>query len=147
MTTWKPQDDEENIAGDAQGIRNRLRKRVTVWLYWVFWSLMSNPWRIRWDDLRARISFPMGHRDCNILCLTETCSRQRSGHAVMPSDKFSVLRMDRTAKAGKKQRWWGGFMINRNGVTLDLHSVVLLLAHSRNISPLSATHSICPGNL
>jgi len=68
-------------------------------------------------------------------------------NAVTPSDNFSVLRMDRTAEARKTKGGGVCFMINKNGVTQKyLHSVVLLLASSRNISPLSATHSICPGN-
>ncbi len=47
-------------------------RRAGILLYRVFCSLMSNPWRIKMDDLRARISFQRDIRDCNILCLTET---------------------------------------------------------------------------
>ncbi len=54
-------------------------------------------------DLRARISFQRDIRDCNILCLTETS----------PSDNFSVLRMDRTAEAGKTKAGGVCFMINK----------------------------------
>ncbi len=37
--------------GNSAGIRNRLRKGLTVLLYQAFCSLMSNPWRIRWTIL------------------------------------------------------------------------------------------------
>ncbi len=54
------------------------------------------------DDLRARISFHRDIRDCNILCLTETWIMPSvPDTAVTPSDNFSVLRMDRTAEAGR----------------------------------------------
>ncbi len=54
------------------------------------------------DDLRASISFQRDIRDCDILCLTETwLPTSVPDTAVMPSDTFSVLRMDRTAEAGK----------------------------------------------
>ncbi len=47
------------------------------------------------DDLRARISFQQDIRDCNILCLTETWLNPTvPDTAVMPSDNFSVLRME-----------------------------------------------------
>ncbi len=39
--------------GKHAGIRNRLRKGLTVLLYRVFCSLMSNPWRIRWTILES----------------------------------------------------------------------------------------------
>ncbi len=56
------------------------------------------------DDLRARISFQWDIRDCNIICLTETwLTPSVPDTAVTPSDNFSVLRMDRTAEAGKSK--------------------------------------------
>ncbi len=66
------------------------------------------------DDLRARISFQWDIRDCNILCLTETwLTPSVPDNAVMPSDNFSVLRMDRTAEAGKTKGGGVCFMINK----------------------------------
>ncbi len=66
------------------------------------------------DDLRARISFQQDIRDCNILCLTETwLTTSVPDTAIMPSDNFSVLRMDRTAKAGKTKGGGVCFMINK----------------------------------
>ncbi len=66
------------------------------------------------DDLRARISFQQDIRDCNILCLTETwLTPTVPDTAVTPSDNFSVLRMDRTAEAGKNKGGGVCFMINR----------------------------------
>ncbi len=64
------------------------------------------------DDLRARISFQRDIRDCNILCLSETwLTTSVPDTAVTPSDKCSVLRMDRTAKAGKTKGGGVCFMI------------------------------------
>ncbi len=66
------------------------------------------------DDLRARISFQRDIRDCNILCLTETwLTPTVPDTAVTPSDNFSVLRMDRTAEAGKTKGGGVCFMINK----------------------------------
>ncbi len=66
------------------------------------------------DDLRARISFERDIRDCNILCLTETwLTPSFPDTAVRPSDNFSVLRMDRTAEAGKTKGGGVCFMINK----------------------------------
>ncbi len=66
------------------------------------------------DDLRARISFQRDIRDCNILCLTETwLTPLVPDNAVTPSDNFSVLRMDRTAEAGKTKGGGVCFMINK----------------------------------
>ncbi len=65
-------------------------------------------------DLRARISFQRDIRDCNILCLTETwLTPTVPDTAVTPSDNFSVLRMDRTAEAGKNKGGGVCFMINK----------------------------------
>ncbi len=66
------------------------------------------------DDLRARISFQRDIRDCNILCLSETwLTTSIPDTAVTPSDNFSVLRMDRTAEAGKSKGGGVCFMINK----------------------------------
>ncbi len=66
------------------------------------------------DDLRARISLQWDIRDCNILYLTETWLTQTvPDTAVTPSDNFSVLRMDRTAEAGKTKGGGVCFMINK----------------------------------
>ncbi len=66
------------------------------------------------DDLRARISFQRDIRDCNIICLTETwLTPSVPDTAVMPSDNFSVWRMDRTAEAGKSKSGGVWFMINK----------------------------------
>ncbi len=66
------------------------------------------------DDLRASISFQWDIRDCNIFCLTETwLTPSVPDTAVTPSDNFSVLRMDRTAEAGKTKGGGMCFMINK----------------------------------
>ncbi len=66
------------------------------------------------DDLRARISFQRDIRDCNIICLSETwLTPSVPDTAVMPSDNFSVLRMDRTAEAGKSKGGGVCFMTNK----------------------------------
>ncbi len=83
------------------------------------------------DDLRARISFQRDIRDCNILCLTETWLTPTVPDTdVMPSDNFSVLRMDRTAEAGKTKGGGVCFMINRKGC--DPRNISIL---SRSCSP------------
>ncbi len=101
---------QKKHSGRRAGIRNRLRERAhspplpSILLANV--QSLEN----KMDDLRARISFQQEIRDCNILCLTETwLTPTVPDTAVMPSDNFSVLRMDRTAEAGKNQRWWGVF--------------------------------------
>ncbi len=66
------------------------------------------------DDLRARISFQRDIRDCSIRCLTETwLTPTVPDTAVTPSYNFSVLRMDRTAEAGKNKGGGVCFMINK----------------------------------
>ncbi len=67
--------------------------------------------------------------------------------AVTPSDNFSVLRMDRTAEAGKTKGGGVCFMINRKWC--DPRNISILsrsCSPHLHISPLSAAHSICPGN-
>ncbi len=100
--------------GRRAGIRNRLRKRAhspplpSILLANV--QSLEN----KMDDLRARISFQRDIRDCNILCLTETwLTPTVPDNAVMPSDNFSVFRMDRTAEAGKTKGGGVCFMINK----------------------------------
>ncbi len=66
------------------------------------------------DDLRARISFQRDIRDCNIICLNEIwLTPSVPDTAVTPSDNFSVLRMDRTAEAGKSKGGGVCFMTNK----------------------------------
>ncbi len=91
-------------SGNSAGIRNRLRKRAhspplpSILLANV--QSLEN----KMDDLRARISFQRDIRDCNIICLSETwLTPSVPDTAVTPSDNFSVLRMDRTAEAGKSK--------------------------------------------
>ncbi len=100
--------------GKHAGIRNRLRKRAhspplpSILLANV--QSLEN----KMDDLRARISFQRDIRDCNILCLTETwLTPTVPDTAVTPSDNFSVLRMDRTAEAGKTKGGGVCFFINK----------------------------------
>ncbi len=88
--------------GKRAGICNRLRKRAhspplpSILLTNV--QSLEN----KMDDLRARISFQRDIRDCNILCLSETwLTPSVPDTAVTPSDNFSVLRMDRTARPEK----------------------------------------------
>ncbi len=100
--------------GRRAGIRNRLRKRAhspplpSILLANV--QSLEN----KMDDLRARISFQWDIRDCNLLCLTETwLTPTVPDTAVTLSDNFSVLRMDRTAEAGKNKAGGVCFMINK----------------------------------
>ncbi len=83
------------------------------------------------DDLRARTSFQRDIRDCNILCLSETwLTPSVPDTAVTPSDNFSVLRMDRTAEAGKIKGGGVCFMINKKWC--DPRNISIL---SRSCSP------------
>ncbi len=100
--------------GKSAGIRNRLRKRAhSLPLPSI---LLANVQSLdnKMDDLRARISFQRDIRDCNIICLTETwLTPSVPDTAVTPSDNFSVLRMDRTAEAGKSKGGGVCFMTNK----------------------------------
>ncbi len=116
--------------GKRAGIRNRLRQRAhspplpSILLANV--QSLEN----KMDDLRARISFQRDIKDCNILCLSETwLTPSVSDTAVRPSDNFSVLRMDRTAEAGKTKGGGVCFMINKKW------------CEPRNISILSRSSS------
>ncbi len=117
--------------GRRAGIRNRLRQRAhspplpSILLANV--QSLEN----KMDDLRARISFQRDIRDCTILCLTETwLTSTVPDTAVTPSDNFSVLRMDRTAKAGKTKGGGVCFFINKKWC--DPRNISIL---SRSCSP------------
>ncbi len=73
-----------------------------------FLLAMSNPLENKMDDLRARISFQRDIRDCNSFCFTETWAHALGpGHRCKPSVITSLFYgWDRSAEAGKKQRWW-----------------------------------------
>ncbi len=116
--------------GRRAGIRNRLRKRAhspplpSILLANV--QYLEN----KMDDLRARISFQRDIRDCNIFCLTETwLTPTVPDTAVTPSDN-SVLRMDRTAEAGKNKGGGVCFFINKKWC--DPRNISIL---SRSCSP------------
>ncbi len=100
--------------GKCAGICNRLRERahsppLPSILLAIVQSLEN-----KMDDFRARIHFRQDIRDCNILCLTETwLTPSVPDTAVTPSNNFSVLRMDRTAEAGKTKGGGVCFMINK----------------------------------
>ncbi len=135
--------------GRRAGIRNRLRKRAhspplpSILLATV--QSLEN----KMDDLRARISFQRDIRDCNIFCLTETwLTPMVPDTAVTPSDNFSVLRMDRSAEAGKTKVLECVSLLTRNGVTPGISPFCRIPVRLIwNISPLSAAHSICHGSL
>ncbi len=108
---------------------------------------MSNPWRIRWTILEPG-SFQRDIRDCNIICLTETwLTPSVPDTAVTPSDNFSVLRMDRTAEAGKSKG--GGVCFMTNKKWCDPRNISSL---SRSCSPhlehlsIICAHSIYPAS-
>ncbi len=118
-------------SGKRAGIRSRLRKRAhspplpSILLANV--QSLEN----KMDDLRTRISFQRDIRDCNILCLSKTwLTTSVPDTAVTPSDNFSVLRMDRTAEAGKSKGGGVCFMINKKWC--DPRNISIL---SRSCSP------------
>ncbi len=118
-------------SGRHAGIRNRLRERAHSPPLPSILLANVQSFENKMDDLRARISFQRDIRDCNILCLTETwLTPSVPDTAVRPSDNFSVLRMDRTAEAGKNKGGEVCFMINNKW------------CDPRNISILS--HSCSP---
>ncbi len=107
-------DGTKKHRGKSAGIRNRLRKSAhsppLPSLLLANVQSLDN----KMDDLRARISFQRDIRDCNIICLTETwLTPSVPDTAVTPSDNFSVLRMDRTAEAGKSKGGGVCFMTNK----------------------------------
>ncbi len=117
--------------GRRAGIRDRLRNKAhspplpSILLANV--QSLEN----KMDDLRARTSFQRDIRDCNILCLSETwLTPSVPDTAVTPSDNFSVLRMDRTAEAGKIKGGGVCFMINKKWC--DPRNISIL---SRSCSP------------
>ncbi len=118
-------------SGRRAGIRDRLRNRAhspplpSILLANV--QSLEN----KMNDLRARTSFQRDIRDCNILCLSETwLTPSVPDTAVTPSDNFSVLRMDRTAEAGKIKGGGVCFMINKKWC--DPRNISIL---SRSCSP------------
>ncbi len=117
--------------GRRAGIRDRLRNKAhspplpSILLANV--QSLEN----KMDDLRARTSFQRDIRDCNILCLSETwLTPSVPDTAVTSSDNFSVLRMDRTAEAGKIKGGGVCFMINKKWC--DPRNISIL---SRSCSP------------
>ncbi len=129
--------------GRRAGIRNRLRERAQSPPLPSILLANVQSLENKMDDLRARISFQRDIRDCNILCLTETwLTPSVPDTAVRPSDNFSVLRMDRTAEAGKTKGGGVCFMINKKWC--DPKNISICRVPARliwNISPLSAAHS------
>ncbi len=117
--------------GRCAGIRNRLRKRAHSPPLPSILLANVRSLENKMDDLRARISFQRDIRDCNILCLTETwLTPTVPDTAVTPSDNFSVLRMDRTAEAGKTKAGGVCFVINKKWC--DPRNISIL---SRSCSP------------
>lgn len=51
------------------------------------------------SGIRVRAPFHRDMRDCNILCLTKTCSPRPPSHAIWPAESFSIFRMDRTEES------------------------------------------------
>ncbi len=139
---------ERNTRGRRAGIRDRLRNKAhspplpSILLANV--QSLEN----KMDDLRARTSFQRDIRDCNILCLSETwLTPSVPDTAVTPSDNFSVLRMDRTAEAGKSRVVECVSWLTRNGATPGISPFCRVPARLIwNISPLFAAHSIYPAS-
>ncbi len=106
-------DGTRNTVEKSAGIRNRLRKRAhsPPLLSILLTNVQSLENKL--DDLRARISIQRDIRDCNIICLETWLTPSVPDTAVTPSDNFSVLRMDRTAEAGKSKGGGVCFMINK----------------------------------
>ncbi len=133
--------------GRRAGIRNRLRERAhspplpSILLANV--QSLEN----KMDDLRARISLQWDIQDCNILCLTETwLTPSVPDTAVRPSDNFSVLRMDRTAGAGKNKGGGVCFMINKKWCDPRNISILSRLSVATSINTLTLPLS-SPGTL
>ncbi len=96
------------------GIRNRLRERAHSPPLLSIRLTNVQSLENKMDGLRARISFQRDVRDCKILCLSETwLTTSVPDTAVMPSDNFSVLWMDRTVESGKSKGGGVCFMINK----------------------------------
>ncbi len=120
--------------GRRAGIRNRLRKRAhSPPLPSIL--LANVQFLEKMDDLRARLSFQRDIRDCKFLCLTETwLTPTVPDTAVTPSDNFSVLRMDRTAEAGKNKGGGVCFFINKKWCDPRNISILSLLLASSGTS-------------
>ncbi len=117
--------------GRRAGIRNRLRKKAHCPPLPSILLANVQSLENKMDDLRARISFQRDIRDCNIFCLTETwLTPLVPDTAVTPSDNFSVLRMDRSAEAGKNKGGGVCFFINKKWC--DPRNISIL---SRSCSP------------
>ncbi len=113
------------------GIRNRLRERAHSPPLPSILLANVQTLESKMDDLRARISFQRDIRDCNILCLTETwLTPSVPDTDVTSSDNYSVLRMDRTAEAGKTKGGGVSFFINKKWC--DPRNISIL---SRSCSP------------
>ncbi len=136
---------QKKHSGKLAGIRDRERAHSPVLQSILLINVQSL--EIKMDDLRARISIQRDIRDCNILCLSETWLMPSvPDTAVMPSDNFSVLRMDRTAEARKTKGGGVCFMINKKWC--DPRSIYSL-SHScsPHLEHLSIIcHSICPAS-
>ncbi len=77
-------------SGKCAGIRNRLRERAHSPPLSSILLINVQSLENKLDDFRARISFQLDIKDCNILCLTETWLT-----TLVPEEK------DRKAEAGK----------------------------------------------
>ncbi len=121
---------ERNTAGDVLEFVTDWETGLTALLSPVFCLQMSNPWKIRWTILETG-QVSNGTLGTNILCLSETwLTPSVPDTAVTPSDNFSVLRMDRTAEAGKIKGGGVCFMINKKWC--DPRNISIL---SRSCSP------------
>ncbi len=99
-----------STAGNALGLRKMAHSPPPLSILLTNVQSLEN----KMDDLRASISFQRDIRDCNILCLSETwLTTSVPDTPVTPSDKFSVLRMDRTAEDSKTKGGGVCFMINK----------------------------------
>ncbi len=123
--------DQEAHWGKRAGVCNRLRKRAHHPALPSILLTNVQSLENKMDDLRARINFQRDIWDCNILCLTETwLTTSVPDTAVTPSDNFSVLRMDRTAEAGKIKGGGVCFIIKKK--LFDPRNISILL---RSCSP------------
>ncbi len=122
--------------GKRAGIRNRLRKRAhrpplpRILLTNV--QFLEN----KMDNLRIRRSFQRDKRDCNIPFVWNMAHDLGPGHCCKASDKCSVLRIDRTAKACKTKGGGVCFMINKRWCD-PRNITILLLSCSPHLEHLS----------
>ncbi len=119
--------------GRRAGIRDRLRNRAHSPPLPIILLANVQSLENKMDDLRDRTSFQRDIRDCNILCLSETwLTPSVPDTAVTPSDNFSVLRMNRTAEAGKIKGGGVCFMINKKWC--DPRNISILSPHLEQLS-------------